>query len=45
MEHAQGKLQENNELYEEDYEDGAGDGDYDIQPVKRSGKQNSKEEL
>lgn len=45
MERAQEKLQENDELNEEDYEDGAGDGDYDIHPVKRSGKRNSKEEL
>ena len=43
MELAQDNVKD--ELYEEDYEDGAGYGDYDIKPVEKSGKAYDREEL
>ena len=45
MELAQNNAKVKDELYEEDYEDGAGDGDYDIDPVEKYGKEYDREEL
>ena len=46
VEKAQDYLDEKNgELYEEDDNEGGGDGDYDIEPIKKTVDENTREEL